>query len=78
MYSVCVHVYTYSYCCYYDIVVFLFLGSKDPLFRNQLGGITRYSAFQDIATLFYGDLPVTPGSSFVSSIEFDKDGDVFA
>ena len=67
-----------SYCCYYDVVVFLFLGSKDPLFRNQLRGITRYSAFQDIATLFNGELPVTSGSSIVSSIEFDKDGDFFA
>ena len=47
-------------------------------FRNQLANITRYSTFKELSSLFYGDLPVTSGSSIVSSIEFDKDGDFFA
>ncbi len=56
-----------------------FIGSEYSVsFCEQLVDITRYSKFQDVATLFYGDLPVTSGSSIVSSIEFDKDGDFFA
>ena len=63
---------------------FFFFNNLDPPstssipFQKQLANVTRYSTFRDLATIFYGDLPVTSGSSIVSSIEFDKDGDFFA
>ena len=46
-------------------------------FQENLDAITRFSSFRELATLYYGDGPMT-SSSIVSSIEFDKDGEFFA
>ena len=46
-------------------------------FVDTLVNSTRFSAFRDLATLFYGDGNIG-ASSVVSSIEFDKDGELFA
>ena len=60
----------------------LFYSSEDKhsttsSFRENLDAITRFSSFRELATLYYGDGPMT-SSSIVSSIEFDKDGEFFA
>ena len=46
-------------------------------FLQTLVNSTQFSSFRDLATLFYGD-GNTGASSVVSSIEFDKDGELFA
>ena len=46
-------------------------------FLETLVNSTQFSSFRDLATLFYGD-GNTGASSVVSSIEFDKDGELFA
>ena len=51
--------------------------STTSSFQENLDAITRFSSFRELATLYYGDGPMT-SSSIVSSIEFDKDGEFFA
>ena len=46
-------------------------------FLETLINSTKFSSFRDLATLFYGDGNIG-ASSVVSSIEFDKDGELFA
>jgi E3 ubiquitin-protein ligase RFWD2 len=56
------------------------VGSCDPIideFDKILNSVTRYSSFKELATLHYADGPVG-ANRIVSSIEFDKDGDLFA
>ena len=51
--------------------------SSSSLFCDTLTDVTKYSSFQELSTLYYGDGPIG-SSSIVSSIEFDKDGEFFA
>ena len=51
--------------------------SSSSLFCDTLNDVTKYSSFQELSTLYYGDGPIG-SSSIVSSIEFDKDGEFFA
>ena len=69
---------------YIFLIAFLqisFYSSEDQhsttSFRENLDAITRFSSFRELATLYYGDGPMT-SNSIVSSIEFDKDGEFFA
>ena len=50
---------------------------SSSLFCDTLNDVTKYSSFQELSTLYYGDGPIG-SSSIVSSIEFDKDGEFFA
>lgn len=49
---------------------------KLQTFSETLKSFTCYSSWRELSSLSYGD-PITP-SSIVSSIEFDRDGEVFA
>ena len=45
-------------------------------FAETLKSYTSYSSWRELSSLCYGD--ATTACSIVSSIEFDKDGEVFA
>ena len=59
------------------------MGKHDPSTQNTassssssfLTEVTKYSSFQELSTLYYGDAPIGTGN-IVSSIEFNKDGEL--